>query len=213
MCLHDLAAHGALLCGELEGKLGPGTGFRRAPVDQVSGQRNACPGTIASEPGQQLITAAGKEFHANASGSCSAGKYFSHCKMFREPQLSIHADTLKTNISVRQAGQAQLRLLGALGKSIECLEDYRRTGGNEALRRAFEWGPSGVIREVIDSKLVGRGGAAIFPRGKKWEAGASAAASGRLHYGFAMQMSRSPARSQEIASRWEATNGRIARAE
>ena len=37
------------------------------------------------------------------------------------------------------------------------------------LRRAVELGPSGVIREVKDSKLVGRGGAA-FPTGVKWEA-------------------------------------------
>src|SRR5205085_959578 len=41
--------------------------------------------------------------------------------------------------------------------------------GFAALRRAFEMGPDAVIREVIDSRLVGRGGAA-FPTGRKWEA-------------------------------------------
>ena len=35
------------------------------------------------------------------------------------------------------------------------------------MRRAFEIGPSEIIREVIASKLVGRGGAA-FPAGQKW---------------------------------------------
>ena len=52
-------------------------------------------------------------------------------------------------------------------------------GGYEALRRAFELGPAGVIREVKDSKLVGRGGAA-FPTGRKWEAVARAAGAAAL---------------------------------
>src|SRR4030095_3984080 len=37
----------------------------------------------------------------------------------------------------------------------------------QALRRAYEMSPSEIIREVIASKLVGRGGAA-FPTGQKW---------------------------------------------
>ena len=49
------------------------------------------------------------------------------------------------------------------------LDDYRAHGGYEALRRALELGPEGVIREVTDSKLMGRGGAA-FPTGRKWDA-------------------------------------------
>ncbi|GAA3140369.1 hypothetical protein GCM10020001_073730 [Nonomuraea salmonea] len=49
------------------------------------------------------------------------------------------------------------------------LDDYRAAGGYTALRRAFELGPTGVIREVLESGLVGRGGAA-FPTGRKWEA-------------------------------------------
>jgi NADH-quinone oxidoreductase subunit F len=51
----------------------------------------------------------------------------------------------------------------------ESLDDYRANGGYDALRRAFEIGPEGVLREVVDSKLLGRGGAA-FPMGRKWEA-------------------------------------------
>ena len=51
----------------------------------------------------------------------------------------------------------------------ESLDDYRAHGGYEALRRAFELGPDGVIEEMLDSKLMGRGGAA-FPTGRKWEA-------------------------------------------
>ena len=51
----------------------------------------------------------------------------------------------------------------------ESLDSYRAHGGYDALRRAFALGPAGVIREVSDSKLLGRGGAA-FPTGRKWEA-------------------------------------------
>ena len=52
-------------------------------------------------------------------------------------------------------------------------------GGYSALRRAIELGPEGVIRELKDSKLQGRGGAA-FPTGVKWEAVAAQAA--QPHY-------------------------------
>jgi NADH-quinone oxidoreductase subunit F len=69
-----------------------------------------------------------------------------------------------------QAGQPELRLLARIGSiDPESIDDYRARGGYEALRRAFELGPDGVIREVTDSKLMGRGGAA-FPTGRKWDA-------------------------------------------
>ncbi len=69
-----------------------------------------------------------------------------------------------------QAGQPGLRLLARIGRvDPESLDDYRAHGGYAALRRAFDLGPDGVIREVLDSKLMGRGGAA-FPTGRKWEA-------------------------------------------
>jgi NADH-quinone oxidoreductase subunit F len=49
------------------------------------------------------------------------------------------------------------------------LDQYRAHGGYEALRVALNLGPEGVIREVTDAKLMGRGGAA-FPTGRKWDA-------------------------------------------
>ena len=59
------------------------------------------------------------------------------------------------------------------------IDQYRAHGGYAALRRAIELGPDGVIRELKDSKLQGRGGAA-FPTGVKWEAVARQPA--RPHY-------------------------------
>jgi len=71
---------------------------------------------------------------------------------------------------VPQAGDANLRLLRRVD-SIDptSLDEYRATGGYQALRRAVELGPEAVIREVNDAKLMGRGGAA-FPTGRKWDA-------------------------------------------
>jgi NADH-quinone oxidoreductase subunit F len=70
-----------------------------------------------------------------------------------------------------QRGEADLRLLRRIGADVdpESLDAYRAHGGYEALHRAFELGETGVIREVSDSRLLGRGGAA-FPTGRKWEA-------------------------------------------
>jgi NADH-quinone oxidoreductase subunit F len=61
----------------------------------------------------------------------------------------------------------------------ESLDSYREHGGFAALRRAHELGPDGVIRELTDAKLLGRGGAA-FPTGRKWDSVSKAPA--RPHY-------------------------------
>ena len=77
-------------------------------------------------------------------------------------------------------GVRGLGLLGRIGRiDPASLDDYQSVGGYEALRRAIELGPTGVLREVTDSRLLGRGGAA-FPAGRKWAAVAAAPA--RPHY-------------------------------
>jgi NADH-quinone oxidoreductase subunit F len=60
-----------------------------------------------------------------------------------------------------------LRRLGRVDPAS--LGSYRAAGGYEMLRRAIALGPQGVIREVRDAKLMGRGGAA-FPTHIKWDA-------------------------------------------
>ncbi|MDX6597144.1 MAG: NADH-quinone oxidoreductase subunit [Gaiellales bacterium] len=79
-----------------------------------------------------------------------------------------------------QSGEGSLQLLARVGHvDPTSLDDYRAQGGYAALRRAFELGGEGVIRELKDSRLMGRGGAA-FPTGVKWEAVAHQAA--RPHF-------------------------------
>ena len=69
-----------------------------------------------------------------------------------------------------QLGDPSLRLLRRIGVIDPLsLDDYRAKGGYDALRAALSLGPAGVIREIKDSRLMGRGGAA-FPTGVKWEA-------------------------------------------
>jgi NADH-quinone oxidoreductase subunit F len=93
---------------------------------------------------------------------------------------SQDADWVDPAATVPEAGAPQLRLLRRVGHvSPTSLDDYRAQGGYSALRRAIELGPDGVIRELKDSGLVGRGGAA-FPTGVKWEAVAHQAV--RPHY-------------------------------
>jgi NADH-quinone oxidoreductase subunit F len=76
-----------------------------------------------------------------------------------------------TGPSLPQQGQPGLRLLRRIADGVdpESLDAYRAAGGYSALRRALELGPTEVLREVTESRLLGRGGAA-FPTGVKWEA-------------------------------------------
>src|SRR4051794_34453635 len=64
-----------------------------------------------------------------------------------------------------------LRLLKriAAGVDPESLDAYVAAGGFASLARARELGAEAVLAQVVDSRLLGRGGAA-FPTGVKWEA-------------------------------------------
>jgi NADH-quinone oxidoreductase subunit F len=84
---------------------------------------------------------------------------------------------MHTGKSVRYPASRLLRRVGVVDP--ESLDSYREHGGLRALRRAREIGAEQVIREVSDSKLLGRGGAA-FPTGRKWDSVAKALA--RPHY-------------------------------
>ncbi len=76
--------------------------------------------------------------------------------------------------------RGEVRLLKRVGEvDPDSFDSYRAAGGYAAFRHAIELGPEGVIRELTDAKLLGRGGAA-FPTGRKWDAVARTPA--RPHY-------------------------------
>ena len=67
---------------------------------------------------------------------------------------------------MRRAGAKLLRRVGIVDP--QSLDSYRDHGGFKALAKARQMGPDAVIHEMIESKLLGRGGAA-FPTGRKWQ--------------------------------------------
>jgi NADH-quinone oxidoreductase subunit F len=74
----------------------------------------------------------------------------------------------RPHVSSSSSGTVSLlRRVGQVDPSS--LDSYRAAGGYETLRRAVALTPQGVLREVKDAKLLGRGGAA-FPTAIKWEA-------------------------------------------
>lgn len=149
------------LSESLERTLGPAgsaTGWKRSPC---LGTCERAPAALAVEAGdpatEHVIAPATTEEVLQAVDRGAAS-------------LSAEAPPV---MAVPQAGQDGLMLLGRIGKvDPESLDDYLAHGGYEALHRAFAIGPESVISEVLDSGLMGRGGAA-FPTGRKWEATAA----------------------------------------
>ena len=76
-----------------------------------------------------------------------------------------------------QGPRKLLRRVGVVDP--DSIDSYRSHGGYAALRRALDLGPEGVVRELTEARLMGRGGAA-FPTGRKWDSVARAAM--RPHY-------------------------------
>src|SRR5207248_666323 len=148
---------------------------------QTIWQRSACLGLCERAPAA-LISAAGTTARERVVAPATTENLFSTMQDAVNGKLPAEPDTLSTKLSVPQAGQAQLRLLRRAGQvDPSCIEDYLQRGGYEALRRSFELGAERVIQEVIDSNLLGRGGAAV-PAGKKWEAVHQQRESNRPHY-------------------------------
>jgi NADH-quinone oxidoreductase subunit F len=142
---------------------GDATGHVELHDDDASWLPSPCLGFCDHAPAA-LLTVAGREpvelllgnVTADSAAAILAGQAPSNAETTRQP--------------LPQQGDPSLVLLSRIGTvDPTSLDAYRAAGGYEALRLALEMGPARVIREVTDSKLLGRGGAA-FPTGRKWDA-------------------------------------------
>ncbi len=167
------------ICNKLEGKLGPAG--KPCMGGKATWLRSPCLGLCERAPAA-LVSAAGKNPRERVLAPANADTVQGLLRDAVDGKLPAEADELNVKASAPQAGGKGLRLLRRVGTaSTTNLDEYRRTDGYEALRKALEIGPDAVVREVIESKLLGRGGAA-FPTGKKWEALLNQRKQGRTHY-------------------------------
>jgi NADH-quinone oxidoreductase subunit F len=160
-------------CADLTRALGPpgtpsrdgGTTWLRSPCLGLCERAPAAMFTLAgTEPVRELaapIDAAGivarLERGVNATTAAS-------------PAAEPGPDREAALASVPQMGEPQLILLRRVGiVDPASLDDYVANRGYQALAAALAMGREATIREITDSKLMGRGGAA-FPTGRKWAA-------------------------------------------
>jgi NADH-quinone oxidoreductase subunit F len=169
------------LCAELEARCGPPGAVLRLPPHQgdpgdpvpaahyrgagekpsaeATWLRSPCLG-LCESPTAAMLTVAGERPVELAWGGATADQV--------EAALRSHEAPRRSGVVPHQ--REGLRLLRRVGTvDPASLGAYRATGGYQALRRALEIGGNAVIREVAESGLMGRGGAA-FPTGRKWAA-------------------------------------------
>jgi NADH-quinone oxidoreductase subunit F len=147
------------LCAALE------TGFGPAGTPGADGAaawyRSPCLGLCDRAPAA-LVERAGASDHAEARIAPAT-----HASV---NQVLLGGWPANEAFAPRHDAGGTVRLLRRAGVvDPESIDSYRKAGGYAALRRAVELGPDGVIREVTEAKLLGRGGAA-FPTGRKWDA-------------------------------------------
>jgi NADH-quinone oxidoreductase subunit F len=170
------------LCRSLEAHVGPSGAAlkdRRGAEGISTWIRSPCLGLCEGGPAV-LFQTAGRD---SADWTLTAATSQAVIAALGPPDARAEPAVTAGGVSAPQTKHpraAELRLLRRVGLvDPDSLDDYRAHGGYAALRRSLALGPERTIREVTDSRLVGRGGAA-FPTGRKWEAVARAPV--RPHY-------------------------------
>ncbi|MFG2025983.1 NAD(P)H-dependent oxidoreductase subunit E [Streptomyces sp. NPDC048825] len=151
--------------------------FPTPPLPETGAPRQTPPGALPPDPRSPI--AGGADFSARPATAAGlratavAAPATVESTVLAATSPGAAPDEPPASTAVPQSGDPSLRLLHRIGAADPTsLDDYRAHNGYTALRRAFTLGPAGVIREVTDAGLVGRGGAA-FPTGRKWQATAS----------------------------------------
>jgi NADH-quinone oxidoreductase subunit F len=156
------------VCAEMERRLGaegtgaPGTGDA-ANGTGVAWQRSPCLGQCDRGSAAMIQ-------HAGADPARAGLAPFDPSQVRSALAPAEPAEPLPPLVPQTAGDRSPLRLLRRVGLiDPGSLDSYRAAGGYEMLRRAVAAGPQGVVRELKDAKLLGRGGAA-FPIAVKWEA-------------------------------------------
>ena len=151
------------MCRSLEAKFGA-AGLDARGVTGATWMRSPCLGLCEQAPAV-LIQRAGDRRGDEAMSHVSIDDVVAAVETgeARAPQQTLAPQTE----GPRDPALRLMRRVGLVDPTS--LDAYRSHGGYVALRKALAMGPERVLREVMDSKLVGRGGAA-FPTGRKWEA-------------------------------------------
>ena len=162
------------LCAALPAAIGPSVSAPHRADPAVTNRapttsrwaRSPCLGLCEQAPAA-MLTAAGDAPFERGFGQATVEKI---CAALEQGRVDDAAPNRLDALPHR-------KLLARVGKVDPLsLDAY---GGFAALRRAIALGPEGIIREVNEAKLVGRGGAA-FPTGRKWDAVSKSPA--RPHY-------------------------------
>jgi NADH-quinone oxidoreductase subunit F len=151
------------------------------PGGRTMWRRSPCLGLCERAPAALLTVAGEKPAEVVVAPASAEGLE----KLARESELQPGKNVKTSAVqpeSLPQAGDESLRLLRRVGKIDPTnIQEFERIEGYQGLRRAMEIGPEAVVREVIESRLLGRGGAA-FPTGKKWEAVLKQRRTASIHY-------------------------------
>jgi len=174
------------ICADLHRSLGPAG--EPSPDGRMTWLRSPCLGLCERAPAA-MFTIAGETPVREVAGPVDAAGVAARLERATAGAtvpVSGHAaaqsgpDREAALASVPQMGDPELVILRRVGiVDPRSLDDYLANRGYRALENALAMGPEATIREVTESRLMGRGGGA-FPTGRKWAA--VAARPERPHY-------------------------------